>query len=578
MIDVSTSTPGSYTVTYTTSGSCPTSSNVSVTINSLDDSGFNYSASSYCLDATDPSPTITGLGGGMFSSSPSGLSLNAGSGLIDVSTSTPGSYTVTYTTSGGCPNSSNVGFIVNELPIAYAGLDAASCFGASTILSASASGGLAPYTYSWPSGSVKSDTSVSPVINTTYTVTVTDNNGCVDVDDVLVELLAKPIAFAATNGPVCEGTEAKLIAVGGRGYKWFKPNGTYLSNLKEVSFIASSVDTGTYKLVVSNLDGCKDTTVTNLAIKASKPGGFEDVTACDTYTWDVNGTTYDMPGMYFYSTAGASSCNEDTLNLTLTYSSHDTLNVDACERYISNSGIVYTMSGTYKEVFESSLGCDSVEVIKVLIGSVPFIQKETVCGSYTWAANGIKYSESGFYTYNTNPDTLICSNVLALDLFVYPTVAPNILKVENVLTADGTDAIAYFWLDCETNKLVNGEFSPSFTVQKTGVYAVVTVNSNGCPDTSACESVNLTGINQQENTVDFSLHPNPTSGLVQVRVAEFKKKMLIRVTDIAGKQVKLIAVNEATTLIDLRANENGVYFISIESEGMLPIVKRVVKF
>ena len=103
-IDVSASTPGTYTVTYTTTGSCPNSSNVSVTINAFDDASFSYSSSTYSTIDADPTPTITGLTGGIFSST-SGLSLNASSGLIDLSVSTPGSYNVTYTTSGACPNS-----------------------------------------------------------------------------------------------------------------------------------------------------------------------------------------------------------------------------------------------------------------------------------------------------------------------------------------------------------------------------------------------------------------------------------------------------------------------------------------
>ncbi|MDB9801296.1 hypothetical protein OAB94_02845, partial [Flavobacteriaceae bacterium] len=114
-IDVSASTPGTYTVTYTTAGSCPNSSSVSVTVNALDDASFSYSASAYCVDDSDPTPNITGLGGGTFSAG-AGLGINASTGAIDVSASTPGTYTVTYTTGGSCPNSSSVSVTVNALP------------------------------------------------------------------------------------------------------------------------------------------------------------------------------------------------------------------------------------------------------------------------------------------------------------------------------------------------------------------------------------------------------------------------------------------------------------------------------
>jgi len=114
LIDVSASTPGTYTVTYTTAGTCPNSANTIVTINALDDASFAYSSASYCVDATDPTPTITGLVGGTFSST-AGLSISASSGLIDVSASTPGTYTVTYTTAGTCPNSSNVSITISQV-------------------------------------------------------------------------------------------------------------------------------------------------------------------------------------------------------------------------------------------------------------------------------------------------------------------------------------------------------------------------------------------------------------------------------------------------------------------------------
>ena len=114
VIDVSTSTPGPHIVTYTTSGTCPNTSNIIVTINALDDASFSYASASYCVDDADPMPTITGLTGGTFSST-GGLSINSGTGAIDVSTSTPATYTVTYTTAGTCPNSSGVSVTVNAL-------------------------------------------------------------------------------------------------------------------------------------------------------------------------------------------------------------------------------------------------------------------------------------------------------------------------------------------------------------------------------------------------------------------------------------------------------------------------------
>ncbi|MFK7799140.1 MAG: choice-of-anchor V domain-containing protein, partial [Aureispira sp.] len=114
LIDVSASTIGSYTVTYTTNGQCPNTSTQSVTIQTLDNASFSYSNASYCQNGADPTPTITGLGGGTFSST-AGLSINSSTGLIDVSASTIGSYTVTYTTNGQCPNTSTQSVTIQTL-------------------------------------------------------------------------------------------------------------------------------------------------------------------------------------------------------------------------------------------------------------------------------------------------------------------------------------------------------------------------------------------------------------------------------------------------------------------------------
>ena len=111
MIDLSASTAGTYTVTYTTAGTCSNSASTSVTINALDDATFSYAASAYCADGTDPTPTVT-TSGGTFSAA-SGLSINTSTGVIDLSASTAGTYTVTYTTAGTCPNTATASITVN---------------------------------------------------------------------------------------------------------------------------------------------------------------------------------------------------------------------------------------------------------------------------------------------------------------------------------------------------------------------------------------------------------------------------------------------------------------------------------
>lgn len=112
-IDVNASTIGSYSVTYTTAGTCPDDNSITINITAAGSADFNYAAASFCSDATSPLATITGAGGGTFTSSPSGLSINSSTGSIDLSATTAGSYMVYYTVAGSCPAMDSATVTVN---------------------------------------------------------------------------------------------------------------------------------------------------------------------------------------------------------------------------------------------------------------------------------------------------------------------------------------------------------------------------------------------------------------------------------------------------------------------------------
>ena len=64
---------------------------------------INYATAPFCnTNATPQAVTRTGVAGGTYTASPSGLSINASTGAITPSLSTPGTYTVTYTAAGAC--------------------------------------------------------------------------------------------------------------------------------------------------------------------------------------------------------------------------------------------------------------------------------------------------------------------------------------------------------------------------------------------------------------------------------------------------------------------------------------------
>lgn len=88
---------------------------------------------------------------------------------------------------------------VDEQPVADAGQDVSICFGEESKLNAS--GGV---TYSWSPETGLSDPGISnpiasPIATTTYFVTVTDNNGCENFDELTVVVHKQPIANAGPD-------------------------------------------------------------------------------------------------------------------------------------------------------------------------------------------------------------------------------------------------------------------------------------------------------------------------------------------------------------------------------------------
>ncbi|MBL4669944.1 MAG: HYR domain-containing protein, partial [Flavobacteriales bacterium] len=244
-IDVSLSIPGGYTITYTTSGSCPNSSNQVVTINALDDATFNYGAGSYCGSDTDPTPTISGLPGGLFSSSPAGMSINAGTGAIDVSLSIPGGYTITYTTSGSCPNSSNVAVAIGTPPATPLVVSPMTvCPGAPIILTATGSGTGNLMFYNnvstllgvVPMPPATGSLNIGSAAPNTYTFGVTESNGtCQSLPATITVTVGDVVNPAA----VCQNINAYLDGAGSATIVAIDIDGGSTDNCTGLTFSAS---------------------------------------------------------------------------------------------------------------------------------------------------------------------------------------------------------------------------------------------------------------------------------------------------------------------------------------------------
>lgn len=105
------------------------------------------------------------------------------------------------------------------------------CISNSTPLTANATGGTTPYSYSWSNNGTSQTTNVNPVQTTTYTVSVTDANNC-PIDTAMVTIYVREPLDGDTYpvDTICPGDIAITSAIGYGGdgnftYQW--SNGDY---------------------------------------------------------------------------------------------------------------------------------------------------------------------------------------------------------------------------------------------------------------------------------------------------------------------------------------------------------------
>jgi hypothetical protein len=155
-----------------------------------------------------------------------------------------GSYNVTVTDSGNAATVTGTFSITQpSAAVAITGITKTdvSCFGLSTgALNAAATGGTAPLAYAW-SGNLAAVANPTNVPVGSYTLTVTDANGCRAVSNptAVTQPAAALIASTSMVAAKCDGTatgSATITGTGGVGpytYKWATNNQTtsQLSNI-----------------------------------------------------------------------------------------------------------------------------------------------------------------------------------------------------------------------------------------------------------------------------------------------------------------------------------------------------------
>ncbi len=196
------------------------------------------------------------------------------------------SYSVTVTDIAGCISSAMV-YVEVSNPLTNAGSDDTICIMANTTLSASAAGGYTPYQYLWSNQATTQQITVGPVINTQYTVTLTDRFNCTATDQVNV-LVSNPVTQLGADDTLCPGQQKTLTAATTGGLPPYSYNWSGAQTGLSINVTPSA--TTVYNVTVTDGQGC--ISGDNLTVFVSNPSGNAgpDQGACPGETVTFNGT------------------------------------------------------------------------------------------------------------------------------------------------------------------------------------------------------------------------------------------------------------------------------------------------
>ena len=188
-----------------------------------------------------------------------GTGSGAGNSITGLSA---GTYTVNVTTANGCTTSFSRTLAGSPSIILITTANPVPCFGESTgDISLNVSGGTPGFTYAWSDGPTTQNRSGVPA--GTYTVTVTDANGCTETATATVtEPNAVLAATPTATNVLCfgEATGAINLAVSGGtpAYTYLWSNGLTVQN-------PTGLSPGTYSVTVTDANDCT-VTATNITI------------------------------------------------------------------------------------------------------------------------------------------------------------------------------------------------------------------------------------------------------------------------------------------------------------------------
>lgn len=442
--EISIKNTGIYVVTVTNAFGCTNTASHSITANAQP----HITITGDTIFCQGSNSQLTAIGGTSFL-------WNTGVSTQSTIVSHSGLYTVTATNNNGCSSTKSVYITSIPAPIGNIIGETRICEGERTLLTAT--GGTS---YIWNDGSTEPTLSVTQA--GTYTVTISNEEGCTSIVSKNVTTLPRPNATIAGNTELCAGNSTTLIATGGISYLWNDSTTTSFKNITE---------TGTYSVIVTDNNGCSAVASTTVIVNEAP-----DIT--------ITGDAHICIG-------------ESTLLTATIYGSGHFLWSNGEQSSFINVSPNHTTN--YTVVATNTNGCVSTESFTVnvhpypnpaIIGESSFCQGESTTltavggNSYLWSnyeqTPSISVSTPGVYVVTVSSE-YGCSSTSSHTVVSNPLPVPQITGEStfcdgSFATLNASGGISYLWS--------SGEATPNISAYQAGTYMVTITNEHGCTSTA----------------------------------------------------------------------------------------------
>jgi len=485
----------------------------------------------------------------------------------------------------GCTSTDQVLITVNnELPIAYAGLDALITCNQNVngaVIGMQPENGI---NYTWfpstgLSSSNQSQVLAHPNQNSNYTLTATNPiNGCVhtDVVNIIVDTVA-PTVNAGSDVVICEGQLVQLSGASNSSNVSWSPS-FMVQDVNELTTTATINGSTTFTLTAIGSNGCGATDAINAQIAESPLSGLL--------------SNYII-------------CENETINLTV--SPQLTCNWSGLYSGTQNDiSFIGTSTGNLNLVTTNNYGCTNSETITITVNPIPYpiiSGSQAICQNSYWETYSIPSTSNQINWTVTNGDIMSSSN--ANDVVIHWGLGTTgTLNVTETISETGcSNDYTYTVLLGENVALDTAEvlqlsssvlYTPNdYSFMNWGYESIITQipvsigvysqycefpnfnpslnyywveigDGNGCITKSYFNNPNFIANTQivEQNLVE--IFPNPTEGEINIKTE--LERFDFEIINLDGHMVMSGSGDHSFTL-PMNEIPSGLYFITIKNEG-----------